>query len=785
MVLDTKNKKSLLCGLAASLLMAGTAPLYAQQGSEPSERTRIELDAQPLQEALAAIGAQYKITVVAPGPLVRGKQAPHIAGVMGLEEALALALAGTNLVPQRSSTGAIIIREQSNAPRKAETRAPGAGQQAQPVVDVISVYGRVPGDTARDVPQRVTVFGAPSFEISLPNTVGDVLSLVPAATRQGSSQDMFADDFLFRGFSAEQSTNGLGFTRTDHPTDLVNIERIEILKGPNSVLYGQMEPGGTINIVTKQPLPEFEAEAQIEYGSFDSKRGSFDITGPLSDAVRARLTLAYQNNGSPIDFLKNRRFFIAPNIAVDLSEQTLLTIEGSYSANEWTALNGGTPLEGALLDNPNGSYDKAFNPAYKDGITERNSGSINARLVHGFADTLEVRASYTYTRNVADWTEYAPFGLGDDFRTLDRIIFAGRNTHRNDHQAIVDLSGEIETGGLTHRFVAGLDYREGDLYRPTLVYLIDPVDIFDPSYSPLDLETATLARDRNLIQNDKSTALFLQDRVSLTDRLHVMAGLRFIDSRQSQTFINNGTGTSAEDEIKQSDWTTQFGLVYDLTQALSLYANRSEAFVPQQGTTSGAKPLEAEQSTQYEAGLRLSLGGLEVNATGFIITKDNIAIEDPLDDAFEIAAGRARSRGAELSLSGYIQPNWYVLASYGYTDTEILHSDDPELVGNPFINIPKHTAAFQTMYELDRVDGLSFGGTLTYLGKRPGDDENSFSLPGYIRADVGIYYQLDAHMKINVLVQNLFNETYYSPGSFDGVIREPGRGVRANLTYRF
>jgi len=653
-------------------------------------------------------------------------------------------------------------------------------------LETVTVYGRQQNDTLATIPQTVSVYGPESFDIGSSDTVGDILSLVPTATRAGSSLDMFADDYLFRGFNAEQSTNGLGFTQTDHPTDLANVERIEILKGPASVLYGQMEPGGTINVVTKQPLPDFQGEVGLESGSYGRKRTALDVTGPLSDRVRARLNLAYQDSDSSIDYLENQRLFVAPNITMDLSDKTNLTIEGSYSSNEWTAINGGTPLEGAILSNPNGDYDKSFNPGWKDSFTERDSQNVNVRLTHAITDKIDARASYTYLRNEADWQEYAPFGLDDtDYRTLSRIIFAGTDTYKKDHNVILDLSGEIDTGALTHTFTTGIDYRTGDLFRPTQIYFIDAIDLYTPQYSAAELSEDNLARDRTLLQDDDVAALFFQDRITIAERWHLLGGLRYIDSRQSQETVNNFSGSSSEDEIEQTDWTTQFGVVYDLGETTSLYASRSESFVPQQGTTSGARPLEAEESTQYETGFRFAVGGLRVNASGFVITKENIAIEDPLDDDFEVAAGEARSKGVELSVNGYVNSNWYLAAAYGYTDTEILRSDDPELEGNQFANTPNHTVSLQSRYHVSSVRGLSVGGTVTYLDNRFGDDENSFELPSYTRADLAAYYAISDVLQVDLLVDNLFDEEIFSPGSFDGVVREPERTYLARMKYTF
>tara|TARA_R100001369_G_scaffold47958_1_gene74442 strand:- start:309 stop:2096 length:1788 start_codon:yes stop_codon:yes gene_type:complete len=595
---------------------------------------------------------------------------------------------------------------------------------------------------------------------------------------------MFADDFLIRGFNAEESVNGLGFRQTDHPTDLANVERLEILKGPASVLYGQMEPGGTINVVTKQPLPYYQAEVGAEYGRYDHHRTTLDVTGPLNDRVRARLNLAHQDSNASMDYWGYERLFVAPNVTVDLTDTTNLTVEGSYSANEWTALPGGAPAEGAIEPNPNGHYSDDFNTAWKDATTERDSLYLNTRLTQAITDTIDARLSYAYTRNDQTFQEYAPFGLGADFRTLDRIIFASDDAQQTDHEVILDLSGEATLAGMTHRFIAGVNYRESDSTRPTQVFLVDPVDLYEPVYGPMDLSTK--ARDRGFTQTDRILAGFVQDRVSFAEKWTLLAGLRYTDAEQSQKttdFMNNNAVTRAE--LGETAWTTQLGLVYDLTDSTSLYASRNEAFVPQQGTTSGRQPLDAEESVQYEAGVRVTAGRLNINAAGFIIEKDNMSISDPLNAGFEVAQGRARSQGAELTVDGYATSNLYLSAGYGYTDTEVLRTDDQTLEGNRFVNVPLHTAALQSRYYLNAVTGLSLGGTVAYVDERPANADNSITLPAYTRVDLGAYYAVTDALQLDLLFNNVTDEEIFSPGSFDGVIREEGRTYLARVKYLF
>ena len=759
----TAPKALLLLGLLTPLLL--TQPALAQTQASQT----INLPAQPLDQAVIDLARRTGLAIGGDASLLNGKQAPALSGDYTPEQALRALLAGSGVTAVRVDSG---------------YRLEAAPETDGNTLEAVSVYGRQKNDTVEAIPQSVSVYNRENFALAQADTVGDVVRLTPSANRAGSGRDMFADDFLIRGFNAEESVNGLGFRQTDHPTDLANVERLEILKGPASVLYGQMEPGGTINVVTKQPLDYYQAEMGAEYGSYDYHRTTLDVTGPLNDRVRARLNLAHQDSNASMDYWGYERLFVAPNVTVDLTDTTNLTVEGSYSANEWTALPGGAPAEGAIEPNPNGHYSDDFNTAWKDATTERDSLYLNTRLVQAITDTIDARLSYAYTRNDQTFQEYAPFGLGADFRTLDRIIFASDDAQQTDHEVILDLSGEATLAGMTHRFIAGVNYRESDSTRPTQVFLVDPIDLYEPVYGPMDLSTK--ARDRGFTQTDRILAGFVQDRVTLAEKWTLLAGLRYTDAEQSQKTTDFMAGDAVtRAELGETAWTTQLGLVYDLTDNTSLYTSRNEAFVPQQGTTSGRQPLDAEESVQYEAGVRVTADRLNINAAGFIIEKDNMAISDPLNAGFEVAQGRARSQGAELTVDGYATSNLYLSAGYGYTDTEVLRTDDQTLEGNRFVNVPLHTAALQSRYYLNAVTGLSLGGTVAYVDERPANADNSVTLPAYTRVDLGAYYAVTDALQLDLLLNNVTDEEIFSPGSFDGVIREEGRTYLARVKYLF
>jgi iron complex outermembrane receptor protein len=768
-----------------------------------------------LTQALKDYALTFDRTIIFTESLVAGMKASSLKGNYTADAALAQLLKGTGLVAERNSVGAVVIRKEGEGKPTAEAVAMGpaafrlaqaesstaaqAGgsssetvgtgperREAESDLEEINVFGRRPDDTVRDIPQSITVFNQEVIELSPAISVGDMIRFIPTASRDGSTLNAFGDSYIIRGFYADQTVNGLGFNRVAHARDIANVERIEVLKGPASVLFGQMEPGAVINVVTKQPLETFFSEVGLEYGEFNDQRYTVDVTGPISERVRARLNVAYRDAESFVDFWDLEHLYIAPNVTVDLSDATTLTLEGAYSTNAWGSFHNGIPAEGLILPNPNGKYPRSFNPDEPDiGQTDRDSVDANLRLVHEISDTTRLRASYTYTRNEGDFTEMFVAGLQPDMRTIDRFYFFARGAYENDDNYLVDLVGELRTGSLVHKYLIGANHRVFDSSRPARFALSTPLDIFNPVYGLAPNDVPQL---NQFFQNFDSTGYFIQDRIAIGDRLHLLAGIRYTDSHQDTLFIN-AAGDSFIDVLDEEKWTPQFGVLFDVTDRFSVYANRTQSFVPQFGTSSGGTPFAAQQGTQYELGTRFDIGdtGLQANAAAFVITNENLQTTDPNDPGFTVALGEVESRGFEMSVHGHVRPNWFLGAAYGYTKTEITKNFDG-LDGNEMRNAPNNTVSLQTRYDIGSgpLRGLGLGGTVESVDSRYADDANTFELPKHTRIDLAAFYPINERMQLDLLVNNVLDEDIYAEGfELYRVIPEPGRTYLVRFKLKF
>lgn len=670
-----------------------------------------------------------------------------------------------------------------SSPGQETGQRPAADEADEAEIEVITVFGRVREDSIRDIPQSVSVFNQEVLTLSPITTVGDVIRFVPTASRDGSTLNAFGDTYLIRGFGASQTINGLGHNRVAHARDTANVERVEVLKGPASVLYGQMEPGAVVNVVTKQPLDEFYSEFGVEYGRYNDQRYTVDITGPIANGVKGRLNVAYRNAETFMDFWDLEHLFVAPNLTFELTPATTMTFEGVYSTNDWGSFQNGTPAQGAFLPNPNGEYPKSFNPDEPDiGFTVRDSVDANLRVTHEFSDSLRARASYTYTRNEADFQETFVVGLADDFRTLSRFMFVGRNGEEEDHNFLFDVAGDFATGALDHRYVVGFSYREFDGSRPARFVAIDGLDLFDPVYGLTPNPDPDLP---DFFQQFEATEFFIQDRISIGDRLHLLAGVRYTDAGQDTNSIDT-EGNSSPDTLDEENWSTQIGFLYDVNDEISVYGNRSESFVPQFGTSSGGAPFDAETGTQYEIGGRFAIGDLQANTALFLIVKDNVQTSDPDNPGFDSALGEVEARGFEFSLLGDIRPNWMFGAAYGYVDTEITENFDG-VAGNRLRNTPENTVSMMTRYDFTSapLDGLGLGGTVEYVDSRFGNDDNTFEMPSHTRVDLAAYYTFNDRVQADVFVNNVFDEEIYSEGfNILRVVAEPGTTYMVRLKVR-
>lgn len=607
----------------------------------------------------------------------------------------------------------------------------------------------------------------------------DVLRNVSGVTR---ANDFRRPESLFiRGFEVtNRDIRKNGFLDpTPAPRDLANIERVEILKGPASVLYGGGQPSGVVNFITKKPVPDSFLDATYTCGDFDLRRTTVDLNSPLfSDDLLFRLNVAYEDQQSFRDFGFNERFFIAPALTWRIDCNTDFTVEFEHLKDRRRFDSGLPTVNGRLGLLPIERF-----VGEPDDFQRFQDYHFTAFLHHKIDKDWSFRIGANVMWHDSPSRGTVPLVVASDFGIpLPTLLFRQRQEiltfEEQYYSTIADLAGKFDLLGMEHRLVVGTElgwfrstFQAGfsDLVTPTRFGLFptSPIDAAAPFYG-LPQPSSTGSFDSQF--NQDRYGFYAQDIVTLLPHLKLMTGLRFdivrtdFDREFVPTFLSPGfPRTVTEDTI--TNVTPRIGLVYQpIEEVLSLYASYSESFNPPPGGAyRNAGAPQAETGRCYEAGVKADLleKALSVTLSGFQIDRENVTVQDNL--LFLTQVGAQQSRGLEASVVGNLTKYWSVNANYTYLDTEITEDANPLLVGKPFRGIPNNSGSIWTRYNFVQADLDTIGVALgwVYLGERGGDLADTFRLPSFNRWDAGFFYRRD-RFNFSLYLENLFDKEYYS-----------------------
>lgn len=646
-----------------------------------------------------------------------------------------------------------------------------------------------PGVTRSDLP----LLDVPASVKVIPRAVIDeqqALRLDQAV--RNASGVVFTDggegtNFSSRGFGI--TTFRDGFRRTEFTEgdlnraeqDTYNVERIEVLKGPASALFGRSNSGGLINIVTKRPLASPVGQFNFTVGSFDFRRATVDAGNALAaDAgLAVRLNAGYEEANSFRDEVESRRGLFAPSLSWRLDRGTTITFFGEY-ANVRQTPDVGLPRRGnevlpglpfsRFLGEPTDRNEAQV--AQGRLLVEKEMGDwfLRAGLLKG---TIE-NTSF-FTRGAA---------LQADGRTLNRtIIDSGFKSE--DEMLQLEALGKLRFLGLAHRVTLGFDAGTRETTSLFNSAPANPIDIFDPVYGRTG-PTGAFFRFSQLLKQDLAGA-FAHDTISLGEHWKVALGLRFDRFKQSPSAGNPGTLPARE----YNRTSPRAGLVYQPQPYLSWYVAYDKSFQVPNGfpLQFGGTPLEPQRSTLQEAGVKAEwLGGRLVSTAAlYRIDRTNVGTRDLQNPGFQVAIGEQRSEGFEIDLSGEVAPGWKIIAGYGYTDAEIVR-DNNVAPGKIPPGVSRHAASLWTSYEVQGGDfrGLGFGIGAYYLSERQGDANNSFQVPSYTRFDGAVFYKVSRALTARLNVYNLTDrELLLNPTRAPFFMPDAPRRFLATLEWKF
>ncbi|MFW2551945.1 TonB-dependent siderophore receptor [Aliarcobacter butzleri] len=637
----------------------------------------------------------------------------------------------------------------------------------------------------RETPQSVQVVSNEIIKELNAVKIEDVLDYTSGVSRQNNFAGMW-DNFSIRGFAGNENTgmsllkNGFADNRGyNAPRDTANIESIEFLKGPSGSLYGNSEPGGTINIVTKEPKFTSEHSIKTDVGSYDFYRMALDSTAPINDNLAYRLNVATEKKGSFRDHIESQRYVVAPSLLYAINDDTFVSYMGEFIEQK-------APFDRgiALIDGKNVMNPKNFLGNPDDGDVTLKNQTHQLKLEHYFSDSWSSRMGVAYKNNSLK-------GFGSEVTPATKITTDSinlrtryRDYSSDDIQFQADLQNVTDIKDATNTLLFGVEtYRfeqDSILYTNKDTVRVDNIRS-NPTYTVLKTGLGSLSTDK--YEEQKGVALFVQDEVAYKD-FRFLTGLRYDEVRMDN--VNHLDSSS----VKQNDYAVspRVGITYLIDDMWSVYTTSGTSFRPNTGTDIDGKTFESERSVSIETGLKFESEDKKTGGTLSLyqIEKKNVLTKDPNDDLFSIAAGKVRSKGIEFDFNGKITDNIKANFNYTYTDAKVV--EDSTYEGKELLNIPKHTSSVLLMWEdtLSLNSSYGIGTGVTYVGRKAGNVNNDFYLPDYTTAKIVSYYKVNKELNFSLNIDNLFDKEYIA-SSYDRSWLTVGnpRTATLSMTYKF
>lgn len=753
--------RALFAGLPAAAF--GVAPIVPAHAAEAVYA--FDLPADELSTTLTRIADRAGVQLVANAELTAGKRAPAIEGTFTLDQALDRALAGSGLAATRSAGGLRLTRV-------------AAGETALPAVMVTaaaareSAYGPVAGYLATrsasatktdtplaETPQSVTVVTRERIEDQGAQSTQDALNYAAGVRSDAFGLDSRTDSVLVRGGYPDTYQDGLrqlfNFYTSTTRVEPYTLERIEVLRGPSAMLFGQGTTAGIVNLVSKRPLAETQREIGVQVGSFSRKQVQADLSGPLTEDRRwlYRLVMLGRDADTQVDFVPDDRAVFAPSLTWQPDADTTLTLRALYQKDESGSTLQFFPWEGTVQPNPNGRIPTSRfigEPGFDRYDSERKT--FGWTLEHRFAPDWRFQQNFRLSNNEVDYrTLYADSFSNPGNSYIDP---ARRMLDRYPYVALVDadlaavdqhVEGMFSTGAIEHRVIVGLDALR---FKQNQTNAFDapisqggtaqPIDVFDPvytGYTPPGFVVAPETRQRQL-------GIYAQDQLRF-GRWNLVAGLR-------HDRATSATKGSADEKSRAT--TGRLGAIYRLDNGLAPYVSYSESFTPLAGTDFFGNRYDPLRGEQYELGVKFESADARqaVNLAAYDLREKNRLVNDPNNPLNQVQAGETRTRGFEAEWLGRIARRTNLSAHYNYIDND-----------DALDALPRHQAALWVKqgFSIAGIPGLSAGLGVRYFSAFT--DKTAPETPELTLFDAALIWDTGP-WRYALNVQNLEDEAYVS-----------------------
>lgn len=634
-----------------------------------------------------------------------------------------------------------------------------------------------------DTPASVSVITAKEIEVRNAQTVEEVLQYSAGTVTDYYGSDDRNDYYLVRGYQATTYRDGLtlGSMRGVREEPFA-YERVELLRGANSTLFGMADPGGSVNFVTKTPRPERFGEVQLTYGSFDHKAAAVDF----GDLLNAEGTLAYrftakvQKSDLEYDYSRDDEIFLMAGLGWEITPDTKLNVVLDYLKRDGTPNSGGYPLDR--------EYDRGDffgEPDFNDHDVERKS--ITAMLSHDFGNGLSLQGNLRYSDLSDDFGYVYLTDTADRVGTVVNRAYYGQDSRGHELIGNAILKYDTSFGRFDSSTLAGLEFRDASTeeisYYPTVNGAL-PIDIADPVYTGAP-EILDIYREDQRDYRAKSA--FLTQNLSFDDRIVATVGLRhdWLDlSSKGRAYNYRSSEYDAfddSDDFSETSW--RGALTYKVTPEISTYVSYVESVAPP------AIGVEPERGEQYEIGVKYEPAGTDalISASVYDLKQENITVAEVQgEDIIRRTVGKTRVRGFDIEGKAQLADNLSLLASYSYMDSEVVN--DPDYEGRQFASVPNHLASVWVNYT---VPGSGARGDMTLsLGARY-VGSYYFNLANTGRKseaatllDLAFSYQVQENTDLTLHVANLLDEQHVV-GTGTADYYNPGRSVQATLIRRW
>lgn len=705
-------------GLALSVTAAAAA-----EAAAPAARKAYDIPAGPLEATLNRFGREAGILLSFPSELTAGLQSPGLTGTRSVVEAWPLLLKGTGLAAVQEANGGWTLVKRPEPP------SAGGSASIEAVTTLPSIRVSAPDDAERgtgpvrgyaatrtasamktdtpllETPQSIAVVGAAQVTDQKATSVTEALAYTPGVMIDPGYANSY-DVFYSRGFRLQDGNgsvyrDGLKLGGSGWATgqqEPYGLERIELLKGAASVLYGAAAPGGVLNVVTKQPHPGHVNEVVVEAGNYAHRAVAADLGGALSETLTGRLVLLARNADTSVDHIPNDTRYVAPSLRWAPDADTSVTLLAHFTERR-TAYIWGVPIEGSLLPSPYGKLPRerfVGEPGFDRQDTTQSS--LGWLVSHRLGDGISLQHGLRWidSENHVRFTNLRGPSAADP-RVYERRAFDELET---THGISTDtrLQADFDTGRLSHKAVVGVDYSRHHVGSVWQLATLGPLDLFAPVYGAAPGTFAPLFNDQD---KQRRLGLYLQDQVKL-GTVTALAGLR----RDEVSSELNGT------KEKTGATTGRLGAVWEVAPGIAPFASWSQSFEAVSGTDNNNARYKPTRGEQWELGVRWQRGAFMASAAVFDLVQTNV-LKSRADLPKAVQTGEVQSRGLELEAKGPIARDVQLIASYAYTDAKVTQSEDPAEIGQAINYLPRHQAAVWV-----RLDNVGTQGVHVGLGAR-------------------------------------------------------------------